>query len=83
MSELLHADKTNRHKFIERREDFESKGLKANHANTKVLDGGSITADGLSKSENDPCGVPGLRVEVDSVLCAHSMVSGPAVNGLV
>ena len=32
---------------------------------------GSITKDGMSKSNVNPCGVSSLRVKATSVLCMH------------
>ena len=78
LSELLYADdlvlmsETNeglRNKFLKWKETFESKGLKVNLGKTKVMVCGSITNDGMSKINIDPCGVCNLRVKVNSALC--------------
>ena len=58
-----------RNKFMKCKEAFESKLYKVNLWKTKVIVCGSITKDGLSKSEVDPCGACNLRVKVNSVLC--------------
>ena len=42
-------------KFLIWKEDFESKGLKDNLGETRVMVSSSITHDGLSKSKVDPC----------------------------
>ena len=49
---------------------FESKGLKVNLGKIKVMVCGGITKDGMSKSEDDPCGVCSLRVKAE--FCAYS-----------
>ena len=55
-----------RDKFLKLKEDFESKVLKVNLGNTKVMVCGGITKDGLSKSKSYPCGVCSLRVKASS-----------------
>ena len=50
---------------------FESKGLKVNLGDTKVLVVSGFTQNGLSKSKVDPCGVCSLRVKANSVLCVQ------------
>ena len=50
---------------------FDNKGLKVNLGKTKVMVSGGITMDGMSKSNDDPCGVCSLRVKANSVLCLH------------
>ena len=35
----------------------------------RIMVSGSITKDGLSKSEVDPCGVCNMRVKANSALC--------------
>ena len=56
-----------REKFWKLKEAFESKGLKVNLGKTKVLVSG---AEGeVSVSKMDPCGICGMRVMADSVLC--------------
>ena len=52
-------------KFLKWQETFESKGLKVNHGETKVIVYGCITKDSMSKSKVDPCGVCSLRVEAN------------------
>ena len=56
-------------KFIKWTGTFDSKGWKVNLGNTKVIASGSITKDGLSKSNAYPCGVCSLSVKANSVLC--------------
>ena len=58
-----------RNKFIKWKEDFDSKGLKANLGKTKVMVSGSITKDGLSKSKVDSCAICSIRAKAKSVLC--------------
>ena len=69
-----------RNKLIEWMKSYKCMGLFMNLGKTKVVNGinqgfshvnGSITNDGLSKSEFDPCGVCSLRVKDNSVLCAQ------------
>ena len=76
LSELLYADdlilmcetiEVLRYKFLKWKEAFESNGLKVSLEKTKIC--GGITQDGLSKGEDDPCEVCGLRVKANSVLC--------------
>ena len=80
LSELQHADelflmsetmKGQRNKFLKTKEAIESKGLKVNHGKTKVEVSGSITKDGMSKSNVYPCGICSFRVKANSVLCLH------------
>ena len=65
LSELLHADDLDlmsgtieglRYRFLKWKETFESKGLKVNLGQTKVMVRHRITKDSLSKSRVDPCG---------------------------
>ena len=79
LSELLYADdlvlmsetiEGLRNKFLKWKEACESKGLKVNLGETKVMISGSITKDGMSKSKVDPCGLCSLRVKANSVLCS-------------
>ena len=58
-----------RNKFMKCKEAFESKGLKVNLGETKLMVSSSITKDGMSKSKVDPFGVCCLRVKANSVLC--------------
>ena len=80
LSELLYADdlvlvsetiEGLGNKFIKWKEAFESKGLKVNIGKTKVMVSSSITKDGLSKSNVDPCGVCSIRVASNLVLCVQ------------
>ena len=50
---------------------FESKGLRVNLLKTKVPVSSSVTKDGLSKNNVDPCGVCSLIVKANSVLCVQ------------
>ena len=68
MSETIAGHKN---MFLKWMDTFESKDLKVDIGKTKVIVSGSITMDGLSKSEVDPCGVYSLRVVVNSVLCVQ------------
>ena len=56
-------------KFLKRKEAFDSKCLKINLGKTKVMVSDSITKDGMSKSNVDPCGVGSLRVTANSAMC--------------
>ena len=69
MSETIEGLRNNSMKL---KEAFERKGLKVNHGKTKVMDSGSITMDGMSKSKVDPCWVCSLRVQANSALCPRS-----------
>ena len=51
MSETIEAL---RNKFLKLKEAFESKGLKVNLGETKVMVSGGITMDGMSKIKFDP-----------------------------
>ena len=53
-------------RFWNRKDALESKSLKVNTRNTKVMAGRSRE---LFKSKIDPCGVCGRRVMANSVLC--------------
>ena len=76
MSEMLYADDLVltsetmdglREKFWKWKEAFESKGLKVNLGETKVVVSG---AEGeVTVSKVDPCGICGKRVMANSVLC--------------
>ena len=71
---ILHETETMtglRNKFLKWKNGFESKGLKVNFRNTKVMVSGGITKDGMSKSKVDPCGVCSLRIKANSVLCVQ------------
>ena len=78
LSELLYADdlvlmsetiEGLRNNFINWKEAFESKDLKVNLWKTNVMVSGGTTKDGMPKSKADPCGVWGLKVKANSVLC--------------
>ena len=80
VSELLYADDLVLmsesvegcwNKFMKWKEAFGSKGMKVNLGKDKVVVSGSITMDGLSKGNVDPCGVCSLRVKANSVLCVQ------------
>ena len=58
-------------KFLKWKEAFESKGLKVNPGQTKVLVNGGFTKDGLPERKVDPCGVCSLRVKANSALCVQ------------
>ena len=58
-------------KYLKWKEAFDSKFLKVNLVKTKVMVSGRITNDGISKSNDDPCGVCCLRVKANSVLCVQ------------
>ena len=65
MSEITNS---HRNKFLKWKEAFESKAfeskaLKVNLGKTEVMVSGSITKDGLSKSNVDPCAVCSLGVK--------------------
>ena len=60
-----------RNKFLKLMEAFDSRSLKVNHGETKVIVSSSITKDGMPKSKVDPCGVCSMRVKVNSVLCVQ------------
>ena len=62
MSETIESLRNN---FIKWKEAFESKGLKVNLGETKVMVSGSITKDRLSKSNVDPCGFCSFRVKAN------------------
>ena len=80
LSELLHADELIlmseaveglRNKFFKWKEALDSKGLKVNIVETKVMVCGSITKDGMSEGKVDPCGFCSLGVKANSVLCTE------------
>ena len=89
MSEMLYADdlvlmsetmEGLREKFWKWKEAFESKGLKVNLGKTKVVVSG---AEGeVSVSKVDPCGICGMRVMANSVLCVKcgKWIHGRCVN---
>ena len=56
-------------KFMKWKDAFGSKGLRIYLGKTKVMVSGSITQDGLSNGNVDPCRVCSLRVKANSVLC--------------
>ena len=87
LSELLYADNLAlmsvtierlRNKFLIWKEACESKGLKVNLGKTKVMVSGSITKDGMSKSNVDPCGICSLILKANSVLC---LLCGKWIHG--
>ena len=76
VNELLYADdlvlrsktiKDLKERFWNWKDVLESKGLKGNPRNTKVMVSGSEGE--LFKSKINPCGVCGRRIMVNSVLC--------------
>ena len=95
LSELLYADDLVRmsetiegpsNTCLKWKEDFESKGLRANLIKTKVMLCRGITKDGMPKSKVDPCGACSLREKANMALCVQHgkwMYGGCAgVNGL-
>ena len=60
-----------RNKLLKWKEAFESKGLKVNLGQTRVMVSSSIPKDGMSKSKFDPCGICSLRAKANSVLCVQ------------
>ena len=58
-----------RDKLFKCKDVFESKGLKVNLGETKVMVSSGITKDGMSKSKVDPCGVCSLKAKANTVLC--------------
>ena len=78
LSELLHADdlvlmsettEGLRNKFLNWKEALEIMSLKVNCGKSKVMVCVGITRDGISNSNVEPCGVCGLRVKANYVLC--------------
>ena len=66
-------------KFLKWNKAFESKGLKVNLRNTKVMVTGGIQKNGLPKSKVDPHGVSRLIAKANSI-CVYSVVSGSTVD---
>ena len=64
-----------RNKFIKWKEAFQSKDMKVNRGETKVMVSGGITNDGMCKSKVDPCGPCSFRVK-------YNVVSGSMVDVL-
>ena len=60
-----------RNKFMKWKDVFESKGLKVNLWNTKVMVSSGITKGGMFKSKVDLRGVCGLGVKANPILCLH------------
>ena len=58
-------------------EVFESKGVKVNLRETKMIICGSIAKDGLSNSKVDPCGFCSLRL---IQFCGYNVICGSMVD---
>ena len=67
-----------RNKLLKWKEDFESKGLTVNLGKSKVMVSGSITKDGMSRSNQ--CGVCSLTVKANTIFCVWSVANGSTVD---